>query len=333
MDKAQLPASPSATNGALMSIDDADHQARALVPTTMKAAIDLAEYLAKSSLMPKALANSPQNCFVVIMQGLELGLAPMAAIRGIYVVDGKPTLASALLVALVQRSGKAKYFNIIEWSEKRCIVETHRVGDPQPQRAQFTIEEAKHLMHKDNWKAYPTDMLLARAQARLVRAKFQDVTFGLPSYEDAMDMVESSPGVFSPASVVTPQLAPMGAAGAPAVSVPIPVVVGQVIGSDPVVLGAAVAQMGAAPPPGVIEAAIVGPTTTPDGAGAPAMTAFEELTIKIGEAADTSALTQLATKIKDAHEKAKSISDDERRQLRDAYSLRWKTVTTSGGAA
>lgn len=161
-------------------------KALAIVPKSIDEFSDLAERFSKSSLLPKGMQGKAADVLVTIMAGHEMGLAPMASLRAIHVIEGKPVLSADGMIALVLGSGKATYFERVEESDKAVTYETHRVGAKTPRRCTWTIEMAKaaglHL--KDNWRAYPRAMLASRAKAELARDVFPDVLAGTYTMEE-----------------------------------------------------------------------------------------------------------------------------------------------------
>ena len=91
-------------------------KALAIVPHTLDEVRSLATQFAKSSLLPPDLRGKEADVFVTILAGAELGMPPMAALRGIHVVKGKPILSADSMVGVVLGRGVAKYF--------RCTDET-----------------------------------------------------------------------------------------------------------------------------------------------------------------------------------------------------------------
>lgn len=172
------------------------------MPAHIVQAMRLAKTLSDSSLIPKALQNKPADVLVVLLKGEELGLQPIQALGSIHVIEGKACCSSELTVALVLRSGKAEYFDLVETSAKVATYRTKRVGSKHETVMSFTIEEAAAagLIGKQNWKGYPAAMLRARCAQHLARAVYQEVTLGLIEEDEADDMkrrlmaaVEESP--------------------------------------------------------------------------------------------------------------------------------------------
>lgn len=173
MTTAIAPISPNA----ITARDDRD----AFEPQNFEQALRLAEHLAKSGLMPRALSSPPAIVTAVIM-GRELGLSAMQSVRSIHVIEGKPALSSALIVALVKkRPDVCLYFRLVQSTDKIATYETQRVGDPEATRLSFSWEEAARagVIGKDNWKKYPAAMLRARCETALARAVYPDLVMGL----------------------------------------------------------------------------------------------------------------------------------------------------------
>lgn len=141
----------------------------------------LATMLAKSRLLPPDLIGKEADIAVTVMAGHELGLAPMAALRGIHVVKGKPVLSADTMVAIALSSGAADYFTCIETTGRSATYETKRRGSPHPVRLTFTIDQAQAaglLRGGGNWQMYPEAMLRARCKAALARDVYPDALAG-----------------------------------------------------------------------------------------------------------------------------------------------------------
>ena len=166
-----------------------NENALTIIPRTIGEVQTLAEMLKSSTLLPKALTGNVANIAMQVMAGQELGLAPMTSIRTIHVIEGKPVLSADGMVAVALGSGKAKYFKRIAASDTSVTYETHRVGDDEPQKCTWTIEDAKRaaLDKKENWRGYPRAMLASRAKSELARDVYPDVLAGCYSDDEARD--------------------------------------------------------------------------------------------------------------------------------------------------
>jgi hypothetical protein len=186
-------------------------------PRSIEEATALSKTLAQSALIPEALRKKPEDVFVTILTGRELGLSPMQSLRGMYVVNGKAVMSADLMVALVlSHRDVCDHFDLIESTDKIATYEAQRVGR-QPVRMGFSIEQASlaGLSGKGTWKAYPAAMLRARAAAALARAVFPDLVAGVYESGEGEEIrsgkMPSAPSAFtapkspaSPASQASP---------------------------------------------------------------------------------------------------------------------------------
>lgn len=132
--------------------------------------------------------GSPQAVKTIILAGAEMGMTPMASLRGWHIIEGKPSMSAATMAAVVMNSGKAEYFEPIEIGPESVTFETKRKGARNPIRVTHTIamarqawskgkteQEREESFLKSGWGRNPTDMLVARCQARLARYGYPDI--------------------------------------------------------------------------------------------------------------------------------------------------------------
>lgn len=186
-----------------------------LEPQSLAEAEQFARRLSESSLMPQSLRGKPADVLVVMLTGRELGVSPLTALRSIHVVQGRPVLDAALIVAMVKRSPACLYFQLVESNDQRATYETQRRGDPKPTSMTYTYEQAQRagLTSKDNWKHHTAAMLRARASSALARAVYPDLVLNVLTEDEAEEIqareprgsvtVEESPATPKPAPDVT----------------------------------------------------------------------------------------------------------------------------------
>ena len=165
----------------------AEITASTMMPATFNNRYQMGKILASSGLMPKGMDTAERVC-VALQYGYELGLSPMVSINNIAVVNGKPTLGTDVMHAIVRHS---KEYGGVEWvcqDDKRaeCIVHRINANYKEEVRGVFTIEQAKAagLANKDNWKNYPARMLKHRALSYALRDAFPDVLSGICSPDE-----------------------------------------------------------------------------------------------------------------------------------------------------
>ncbi|BCJ64119.1 hypothetical protein [Polymorphospora rubra] len=147
---------------------------------------NIADMLCRTSFVPKAFQGKAAECAAAILAGQEMDMSPMASLRAIDVIEGKPGLTALGLRALVQSKGHEIWVH--ESTATRAIVKGRRRGSDKVESSTWTMDRAKHLAGKDNWRKQPTAMLLARATAECARLIAADALLGMPySTEELAD--------------------------------------------------------------------------------------------------------------------------------------------------
>jgi hypothetical protein len=124
---------------------------------------------------------------VKIQAGLELGIQPFAAVSGMHIISGKPTLSSGLMASIIKASPKYRY-TIVEHTKEICKLECFERDSITNEwlplgYSSFSMDDAKDAgLATANWKKYTMDMLFARAISRAWRQHFADLMLGCPVY-------------------------------------------------------------------------------------------------------------------------------------------------------
>lgn len=168
---------------------------RAFEPGDFAGAMKMAEFLAKSSLVPGALRGKAHDIMVLAMQGRELGWPIMRSLNLINVIQGKAAITAQGLAGLVMESAACEFFTLVESTAEKAVYETKRRGATRSVVMAYTIEQAKAagLTSKDNWRRMPAEMLRARCQAALARAVYPDVLAGLYTVDELRDTPQFAP--------------------------------------------------------------------------------------------------------------------------------------------
>jgi hypothetical protein len=156
-------------------------------------ALELAGRLSKTEFVPSALRGRPEAIMAAILTGGELGIDPMVSLRGIHIIEGKPTLTAELQRALILAAGHRVWPE--EQSSRRVVLCGQRRGDDHEYKVVWEWADAERagLASKANWRKYPRQMLLARATSELARLAFADVTAGMYAPEDFDETADTQP--------------------------------------------------------------------------------------------------------------------------------------------
>jgi hypothetical protein len=155
--------------------------------------------------VPPKYRNNPMGCFVVLMQGNQLGLTDMQAMANITLINGVPCLWGTARLSLIMASGLCTHYKVVYFDEKYkeisldngnldspvfgCKVEMKRGGLESSEVFTRLDAEKGGLLAKSGfaWKNWTRDMLKHRASHRVEDTLFPDVLCGMGSAESAMD--------------------------------------------------------------------------------------------------------------------------------------------------
>lgn len=164
-----------------------------LMPRSFDEAMRFAEAVAKSALVPDGYRNKPADVLLAIIYGQSVGLTPLAALTGIAVVGGKPSLYGDALAAVCRGHGD---FEGMEETFDRpamtAICRVKRRGQAWVEQT-FSQADAKRAGLWDKrgpWQHYPERMLQMRARGFALRDAFPDALAGFISEPEARDYPE-----------------------------------------------------------------------------------------------------------------------------------------------
>jgi hypothetical protein len=147
----------------------------------------LAQQVADTDFVPRALRNKPAAVAAAILFGRELDMPPMHSLSGIHMVEGKPTLAAETMRAMVLAAGHELEYG--EVTSSKVQARGRRTGQSSWTTIEWTLADAQraNVAKKQVWINYPRQMLTARATAELCRLIFPDVTHGMRATEEVDD--------------------------------------------------------------------------------------------------------------------------------------------------
>jgi hypothetical protein len=146
--------------------------------------MNLAKAFAESGMF--ADTKSAAQAIVKIQAGQEIGIPPFAAMTGIHIIQGKPTIGAGLIASRLKGSGKYDY-RVVEASEKICSIDFYQ-GNTKIGNSTFTIEDARKALTK-NIDKFPKNMLFARAISNGVKWYCPDIFSGPVYVPEEMQVV------------------------------------------------------------------------------------------------------------------------------------------------
>jgi hypothetical protein len=147
--------------------------------------VQLAQIMSKSNIIPKISKDKPYSAEDIVslfLIGERLGVDPIAALSGIWIVEGRPSVSARLCRALILKHGHK--WRVEHWDAQSIKVTVTRKDD-EPQTFEYTIKEAAHagLTNRKTWQQHPRPMLMAAVTRRIVDAVFPDLFLGMTAYE------------------------------------------------------------------------------------------------------------------------------------------------------
>ena len=144
-----------------------------IVKSILTEIMSIGKAFAESGMFPDI--KTAAQAVVKIQAGAEMGIPPFAAMSGIHIIQGKPTVGAGLMAANVKGSGKYDY-RVIESTEKVCSIDFYQ-GKEKIGNSTFTEADAKKAGTK-NLDKFPKNMLFARAISNGVKWYTPDVFAG-----------------------------------------------------------------------------------------------------------------------------------------------------------
>ncbi len=185
---------PQADALARVLIPGTNEWSMALEPNSLARAQWFALQVYESRVFPGF--PTPQSAMMAIIQGRELGIPALAALRGTHVLkEGKLAMAAQMIIGLVLKSKLHTFFKCTERTAKQSTWKGHRKGDPDPEPTivTYTIGDASLAgLTGGNWQKRPTEMLAKTAGVQLARLLFPDIVGGLYSIEELGELGDES---------------------------------------------------------------------------------------------------------------------------------------------
>ncbi len=184
----------------------------------------------ESGLLPRSI-DSRERAVTIALMGKELGVAPMQALCGIYVVNGMVALRGSLMLRLIYERVQGARITVLtapDRSEQECAVEMTRPNGT-PQVFRYTVEDAKKagFMNKPIWQQHTATMLRWAAIRTGARVVFADAIAGcymedeIPASDTVSMPVETPVFASAPVSVQAQSAPATAAASAPKVETPV----------------------------------------------------------------------------------------------------------------
>lgn len=146
-------------------------------PVQWDAELRGANYLLRSGLCPVAL-KTPEAVLFVILAGRDLGLSPVASLRGLTIIQGKIEVSADLQLGLFHQRGGKSHF--LELTDAKAVLRLSAPWLIADHTSTFSMQDASRAGLADgNYKKYPKAMLRSRAITQGLKDIGFDATAGV----------------------------------------------------------------------------------------------------------------------------------------------------------
>lgn len=163
--------------------------------------MEMAEFLSKSTIIPVAYQNYPENILVALDLASRMGVSPMMVMQNLYIINGKPSFGGQFIASLIRTNTSLKNvtLNFVGNEGKDswgAYVSATRVSDNRELKgATVTLGTAKaegwYQKTGSKWKSIPELMLTYRAYAWFGRAYLPEAFMGLHATDELEDIYET----------------------------------------------------------------------------------------------------------------------------------------------
>lgn len=131
--------------------------------------------------------GDPGKVLLMAETGDMLGIHPVAALTGVHIIEGKPSISANLMGGLVRRAGhilRVKTTGSLNDKSLTATAQLIRKDDPDYTfEVTWNVEKAERAgllpgKANSNWQKYPDAMMKARAISEIIREGAPDVLMG-----------------------------------------------------------------------------------------------------------------------------------------------------------
>jgi hypothetical protein len=168
-------------------------QEQVATPLAWETLLERAEVALRSGILPPSI-KTREAAAVIALKGQEMGLPMMQSFEQIHVIQGRPSMATELMLALAYERVPGFVMEIVESTEKSCRVKMGRNNRFQPIEFAYSTDDAARagLIGKDNWKKDPRGMCRWRAIGAGLKVVCPDLRRGTNTVEEMEEVVQAA---------------------------------------------------------------------------------------------------------------------------------------------
>ena len=157
-----------------------------------------AKALSASDLVPQQYKNNVANTLVALEIANRIGASPLMVMQNLNIIHGRPSWGSSFIIAAINGSGKFTALRFVGDLSKgiKAVCQEKATGELL-EGSTVTMEMAKAEGWLDKagskWKTMPELMMRYRAAAFFGRLYAPEITMGMHSTEEVVDIQHEEP--------------------------------------------------------------------------------------------------------------------------------------------
>jgi hypothetical protein len=160
--------------------------------------MEMASMLSKSTIVPVAYQNRPENCFIALDMASRMGVSPMVVMQNLYVIQGKPSFSGSAIASMIRSNPQYTNVELNYVGEEgkdtwgAYVTAENKQNGKTIKGATVTIAIAKKegwlTKGASKWLTMPELMLGYRAYTWFGRIHCPEVMMGLQATEEISDV-------------------------------------------------------------------------------------------------------------------------------------------------
>lgn len=160
--------------------------------------MDMANMLAKSTIVPITYQNRPENTFIALDMASRMGVSPLVVMQNLYVIQGKPSFSGSAIASMIRSNPNFTKVQLnyvgVEGTDGRgaYVTAIDKSTDTTLKGGTVTIgiskKEGWYQKAGSKWQTMPEIMLAYRAYAWFGRVYCPELLMGLQTTEEVIDV-------------------------------------------------------------------------------------------------------------------------------------------------
>jgi hypothetical protein len=166
----------------------------------------IAKAFVSTDLVPKAYRGNLASCMIALNMAKRMNADPIFIMQNLYDVHGQPSWSSKFLIATVNACGRYASLKY-EWRNEDkpesddygCRAWTTEKSTGERLNGVWVTwkmvrAEGWNTKNGSKWKTMPDQMFMYRAASFWARTNAPELSMGLPTVEEAHDIIDATPG-------------------------------------------------------------------------------------------------------------------------------------------